>query len=298
LKCHVYIKRLQSIPENKHHPILDELSKAEVFNSIYQGGVLMGHEILKILIDRAPDKGVDDAWYDLVMKIAGDPRVSASHPRYVKWWAFLEQKHVNKVMGWLSHLDLKLFLEALEDYSYSSNKPDLQRMFPARKQFLLGMLDKGIITKTRLYLSTKASAYIKRAYLNKADKKVDFNYSTIIGNEISVIHVEVGDYHMVEGSHSCKLRIYSKLNANHTLFNWEKKRVSYEDVTSSIEKKERGYGHVIASLVHTKANSSWQRKAVQSFNDLGVDLSMRDVLTPQDFNEYEIDYKRKNGLYY
>ncbi|MEI8647018.1 EH signature domain-containing protein [Paraglaciecola sp. Hal342] len=93
----------------------------------------------RILIDRAPKQGVDESWQNAVIAIAGDPRVPKSHPRYMKWWSQLTNAQSKKVQGWLSKLDLKLFLEALEDYSKSSRDDDMIRMFPSRKHFLEGM---------------------------------------------------------------------------------------------------------------------------------------------------------------
>lgn len=130
-----------------------------VFDSRYDSESLLGHQILRILIGRSIGSHISEPWMNVILAIGGDPRVPSSNPRYIKWWKSLEPNLVQAVLGWLSKLDLKLFLEALEDYSYSSANYELQRMYPSRKSFLEGMFDAGVISNTRLYLSLDAARY-------------------------------------------------------------------------------------------------------------------------------------------
>lgn len=113
--------RRQKIPVNEPHKLLEEVSKQVIAEGRYDADDLVGHVALRILIDRAPSKNVHDSWRDAVIAIAGDPRVPRSHARYIKWWSQLTSQQIKKVQGWLSKLDLKLFLEALEESSLLDN---------------------------------------------------------------------------------------------------------------------------------------------------------------------------------
>jgi hypothetical protein len=125
-----YIETLNKIPVGTYHSVLEEIKKQEVYGAPYKDKLLIGHKILSILIDRSPDESISDSWQNTVLAIAGDPRVPKASPRYQKWWAFMSQAQIAKMVGWLSKVDLKLFLEALEEYGRSSGKEDLQRIFP------------------------------------------------------------------------------------------------------------------------------------------------------------------------
>ncbi len=166
-KQYYYVEQLDSIPVNQPHEILLEVQKKEVCNSKFDENVLLGHKILNILISRAPKSGISDEWRNIIMSIAGDPRIPKSHSNYRKWWSHVDESLIQKVRGWLSKLDLRLFLEALHDYSETSRDPELLRMYPGRKRFLEGLYDAGLVSHTRLYMSPGASSYLKRNYNKK-----------------------------------------------------------------------------------------------------------------------------------
>ncbi|MEN1354777.1 EH signature domain-containing protein, partial [Pseudomonas aeruginosa] len=93
---------------------------------------------------------------------AGDPRISRNSPNYREWWQFLGEERVQKVRGWLSKEDLRLFLQAVEQFGIETQNDDLQRMFPARKQFLEGLFKLKLIRNTRLLLGGRAQHSVKR----------------------------------------------------------------------------------------------------------------------------------------
>jgi hypothetical protein len=156
-----YLDVLRGLQPNESNPILGEMQKKSVYDSRYDENSLLGHQILSILIKKAPISGVGDAWLNVVLAIGGDPRVSPSHPKYRKWWSQLDAQLKNKVQGWLSKLDLRLFLEALEDFSYQAGNEGLKRMYPARKHFMEGLLNNQLVTGTRLFLSHSAERYLE-----------------------------------------------------------------------------------------------------------------------------------------
>lgn len=284
-----FIEQLKLIPSNKPHDLLLEVQKESVFNIEYNPSFLLGHKILEILIKRAPVSDIDVSWLNVVMAIAGDPRISKSHPKYIKWWSQLDNGLIHKVRGWLSRLDLKLFLEALENYSEQSGKEDLKRMFPSRKYFLEGLHNRGVITHTRLYLSRDAATYLERIY-----KGEDLpSYSIVSNGDKSIIHVELGDSHIIEGSHSCYLWIYKRMHRSSIVFDYSIEKASYSSLTVDLSHKMRlkKTPH-LTNITHNLVNFGWQHEAIKSLNSIDVAISAQDVLSDKDYKLY----KRRYGV--
>ncbi len=284
-----YLEQLRSIPVNDNHPILAELQQPEAFNSRYDEHSLLGHEVLKILITRAPKDKIDDSWLNVIMAIAGDPRVPSSNEKYIKWWSQLDNKLNHKVRGWLSRLDLRLFLEALENYSYQSGDYELQRMFGSRKHFMEGLLAKKLVLNTRLYLSPGAASFLRRNY--RREHLPEFSEVTDGGK--SLIYLQLDGAHIIEGSHSCYMWIYKTLDSSSIVFDYNKKRVTYSSLTQGHANKmaAKGSPH-LANITHNPTNFHWQRKAIETLAKVGVNISPKDVLME---NEY-LQFKRRFGV--
>ena len=277
-----YVEQLFSIPVNKDHVLLNELQKPVVFRSRYDDEDMLGHRILKILIDRAPHEKICDSWRDTIVAIAGDPRVPNSSRNYIKWWNHIGLQRIAKVRGWMSRLDLRLFLEALKNYSKTSGNAELMRMYPSRKNFLEGLLDDGHITHTRLYLSSDAEYYLKANFKAEHLPK----YSNVDGAK-SIIHVQLGDRHIIEGSHTCYLRVYESLDESATVFDYNKRSETYVALTSQMEDLMLYKGcRLVDRIQHNPANFFWQRKAVKALNSIGVGIEMKKVLTDSEYSSY------------
>lgn len=278
-----YVEQLKVIPLNQPHELLIEVQKPEVYRSQFDDSELLGHQVLKILIEKAPSHGIHDSWLNVIMAIAGDPRIPKSHKRYRTWWSHIPQSLISKVRGWLSRLDLKLFLEALEDFSNSSYDPEMKRMYPSRKRFLEGLYDKKLIQNTRLYMSRQMTYFLKKNY--KAEHLPDF--STVADGDKSIIYVDLGNAHLLEGSHSCYLWVYKSLAPSATVFDYVKKQESYSGLTSGLDRRMGAKGHgSSANITHNPSNFSWQRKAIEVLKDLSVPVTMKDVLTDKDYRVY------------
>jgi len=277
-----FVEQLRVIPSNQPHPLLEELQNRSAFETRYDANHLLGHKVLQILIDRAPVTGIHESWLNVIMGIAGDPRVPATHPNYQKWWSHIDSGLNRKVRGWLSRLDLRLFLEALKDYSYQQGNDELKRMFPSRKYFLEGLLNKQLITNTRLYLTSGAAFYLRRNY-----KKEHLpNYSMVDGSR-SIIHVEMSGTHLIEGSHSCYLWIYPKMHDSAIVFDYSKTHVTYRSLTQDLSDTMGAKGTPsYDNITHFPLNFHWQHKAIGSLNSIGIKITARDILPPADYHEY------------
>jgi len=278
-----YVEQLKNIPVNQPHDLLVEVQKPDVFKAKFDESELLGHQVLKILIDKAPAHDINDSWLNTIMAIAGDPRISVSNPRYIKWWSHVSKDLISKVKGWLSGLDLKLFLEALEDFSYSSYDQDMKRMFPSRKKFLEGLYDKKLIKNTKLYMCRHMAHFLNSKY--KKEHLPDF--SIVEDGEKSIIYVDLENAHLVEGSHQCQLWIYRTLHDSAPVLQYEKQRKSYRSLTKGLHESMEMYGQgAYDYFTHSPSNFSWQRRAVKSLKELRVPVTMKDVLTTDDYSVF------------
>jgi hypothetical protein len=284
-----YVEQLSSIPVNQPHTLLDEVSVPEVFNAKYDDDDLIGHKVLKILLERAPKQNVHESWQNTIIAIAGDPRISKSHPRFLKWWSHVPEDMIKKVRSWLSRLDLKLFLDALENFSKSSLDTEMKRMFPSRKKFLEGMHDAGVISHTKLYLSKQADRYIKQNY--KPEHVPE--YSIVEDGDRSIIYAELTTGHMIEGSHNCQIWLYRNLHESAQVMQPGAQRVSYRSLTMGLDEKMSRYNCAAYDhFTHSPNNFSWQRRSVTSLREIGLKIRAVDVLVASDYKAY----KRIHGV--
>lgn len=282
-----YLDELRKLKPNQGHQILQEMQKRTVYESRYDDHTLLGHQILKILISKAPTTEISDDWRNVILAIAGDPRVPSSHPKHQKWWSQLELQLKNKVQGWLSKLDLRLFLEALKDFSYQSGNEELRRMFASRKKFMEGLLNKQLVTGTRLYLSPSAASYLRKNYKREHLP----NFSIVTDGGKSLIHVQLGSAHMIEGSHSCKLWIYEGLDPSAIVFDFSATHVSYSSLTQGLSTRmwEKGYP-CKAAITHRPHSFNWQHNAIVALRSVGVPVGPKDVLKVEDYRKYKRIY--------
>lgn len=251
-KNYYYLHQIKELQPNQSSPIFSEIQKPNVYNCLYTEGRFLGHEILSILIDKAPTADLCKEWQNLILEIAGDPRIPKTSPKYQKWWAILGEKRIEKVNGWLSKFDLLLFLEVLENYGINSGKEDLQRMFPARKKFLEGLHKQNMIQGSRLFVSSAADAYLRKNY-----KKSELPQYATCGGTISVIYLNIQGHHMVEGSHSFSLWIYDRLPKQATLLQYGKNKFSNRELGIGLSEQynDEKFG---SPMKHIRENISWQ----------------------------------------
>jgi hypothetical protein len=278
-----YLEALRQLKPGENHDILQEVQKPDVFKSRYTEGSLLGHEILKILISKANPQEIPDQWMNVIMAIAGDPRVSKNNTRFIKWWSQIPANLIAKVHGWLSRLDLTLFLQALKDFSEQPGNNELKRMYPSRKQFLEGLLDQKLVSGTRLFLTPDAERYVRQHFMPEHLP----SYSKVEGgNSKPLIYISLGGKHVVEGTHTCKFWVYEKLSESAPVFNYNKTRFTYRELTNGMDEqmwREQMKGSY-AAITH---NGQWQVKAAIALKEIGVDIDAYRLLTREDYQTYK-----------
>lgn len=278
-RAQFYLQRLHNIPEGAHDPVLDEILKPEVHRAPFKGNKTIGLAALEILIDRSSNQA-SECWQAFILKLAGDPRLPSNSIRYQQWWRPLGEERIRKVRAWLSRLDLRLFLQAVELYGKRSGKADLQRMFPARKRFMEGLLDLNLIHGSRLFLGRN----IRQDVLQSLDDKT---VSSSIGmladrTDTAVIYLDCGDFHLIEGSHSFKLWVYLKKPAP-WLDNFHSQKVTHYELTAKISTEYRKVDPSMAYKAITHRDHVWQNALFTFLGQHGISLDIEKLLSPQDY---------------
>lgn len=282
-RAHFYLETLRNLSLDEWSPVMDELLKPSVSKAPFEGDRCIGHAALEILIDRAGQEP-SDAWQTFILNLAGDPRIASTTTNYRLWWHPLGEARIQKVRGWLSKEDLRLFLQAVEQYGLQSHNDELQRMFPARKLFLEGLFKLKLIRNTRLLLGNKAQQIVK----DILGKEVKTSFAPMDGamNDKAVIYLDCGDFYIIEGSHSFKIWVYLAPPSD-KLTTYEKRIFSHAALTVAIPASyKKQYGNLpIASIVHTP--HTWQHKVFTFLAENGIGLDMEQLLSRHDY-QYQL----------
>lgn len=286
-----YLKQLESLPVGQDSDLLAELVKPDVFNAPYENNQLLGHEILRLMIDRSAGQSLSDSWQRVILSIAGDPRVPKSSPKYQKWWSILGERRIALIRGWLSRFDLSLFLKVLEQSAKDGSNDDMERMFKPRKAFIEGLDKSGVIAESRLFLS----AYAER-YLRKHFKQEELpSYAKVSSQQTSMIYLNLDNkIHMIEGSHSFTLKLMDKLPSACRVNDYSRKIISNDELRTAVGfqyRNEFKYESGIEELRHDQ-HLNWQHNAIRFLNRHKVKLIASDLI---DKSEYR-DYKKKFGV--
>ena len=292
-----YLESLRKLKFGESSDVFSELADRQIAESPY-GAAAIGHEAIKILLDKTiiVKKVVPDKWLKFILLIAGDPRVPRSSHKYRFWWYQLDQKYINAVRCALSRFDLKLFLDALEEYRRRTNNDELRRMFPARKKFLEGLFDLELIGVSRLFIGSNAESFLNKNY----DKRELPNFARLNERDKCIIYMQVGDMHMIEGSHSSYLWIYDELPEPDSILNYD--QMNFETRKLGLGLMEKYKAKIQGSLFkremphqikHTPNKYKWQKDAIQAFREHDVIINPEKVLSVEDYKQY----KRIYGLY-
>ena len=278
-RAHFYLETLRQLHPGESDPVLDELLKPSVSKAPFEGTRRIGHVALEILIDRAGQEP-GEVWQNFILNLAGDPRISSSAVNFREWWQPLGEERIQKVRGWLSKEDLRLFLQAVDQYGLETANTEMQRMFPARKRFLEGLFKLKLIRNTRLLLGSKARQSVKRI-LGK-DVKTSFAEMDGAMSDKAVIYLDCGDFHLVEGSHSFKIWAYLAAPGE-ALRTYERNTFSHYDPTTTVPAtyKKLYPGLPYDAFVHTPY--TWQNKVFTFLAENGIAVDIEQLLSPEDY---------------
>ena len=294
-RARYYLARLEALPVGADSPLLNKVTQPEIRDAPLDGeGELIGHAVLRSLISRAGANSVSDAWRNTILSIAGDPRVPQSHPKYLKWWSRLEPELIHKVRGWLAGFDLKLFLDALEQYGKDRSDEDLKRMYPARKRFLEGLLKQGLVNNTRLFISRDMKRYLIQAF-----REEELPAYAIVNDprySRSMIYLDVAGVHILEGSHNRAIYGVPRLPKASQILDFGTRefheRALGKGLLEQFETEFNGNGGDQLQVTHHPENFNWQHKVIQYLQRQGVAFDIEKLFNSQDYRRY----KRIHGL--
>lgn len=287
-----YLETLKTIPVGSEHDILHEIVKKDVVTAPYDSSSLLGHALLEVLIDRSAGNAISPAWQSVILTIAGDPRVPTSNQNYQQWWVLLGEQRIALMRGWLSRFDLALFLKVLEQSAKDGNIGDMERMFESRKRFMEGLLEQGFVSHSRLFLSKHAEHYLRRSF-----KKEELpEYALVDSAETSMIYLNLeGKVHMIEGSHSFKLKLLDNLPTQFKLLDYSKRLYFDYEFRAKIARsylEEYLNRRGIEELTHD-VHLNWQHRAIQFLTEHGIPVTAYELIGADRYREY----KSKFGVY-
>lgn len=295
-KNHYYIKTIASLDpiRDEKHSIFEEVVSTSVKESRYREDLWLGHAVVKTMIDNVISHkvAISQNWLQVILNVAGDPRVPTFSARFSRWWARIGDSYILHMRGWLSQFDFRLFLEILDEYAKRSNNSDLKRMFPPREKFLEGLYDLGLIQNTRLFISTNAERYLLRNY-NKDELP---NYAKVRDGNKSIIYLNVGGIHIVEGTHVFAIRMYDVLPQKNSLTDYNVQSHSPASLSTELTEQyieEFGTFSNMPVRIRHHPNLTWQHKVMESLAEFGVGVNPEKVFTKSDYRQY----KREFGIH-
>ena len=277
-----YIKTIEGLSEGQWDPVLLEVQRKQVANASYDGQNRLGHVAMQLLIDKVTSSP-DDRWLEVLLGIADDPRISNTALNFRKWWQPLGEQRVSRVRSWLAKEDLRLFLKAVEQYGISSNEESLQRMFPARKKFLEGLFEQGVVRNARLMLGTRAAEFVN----HNISKESKISYIPLSGMlDTAVIYLDCGDFYLIQGSHSFKIWLY--LAKPTDLFDSydSRMRLTRSDLTHGVLKdyKNKYPGWPYKDITHHE--NTWRNDVVEFLYDNGIKIDLEKIMNREDYEYY------------
>jgi len=281
--CHAqyYLDTLKEIPVGEQHDVLHELLKHDVATMPFEEGKRIGHIALEIIIDRSAG-APSEIWQNFVLNLAGDPRIANTATNYRQWWKPIGENRVKAVTGWLAKEDLRLFLGAIEEYANYTGDEALNRMFPARKRFLEGLYEHGFVRNARLMLGNQAEHTVKQVL----GKSLTTSYINLRGmTQTSIIYLDCGDFHIIEGSHNFKLWIYMGLPSN-KLNDYSLSELNHFALTNSFPqeyKKNYPKGELMP-IQHSP--TSWQKNAIDFLTQNGIELDLEKLFYKDEYRRY------------
>lgn len=273
-----YLETLKSIDFGEEHQVMNEIKQTSVKESIGPSGLMIGQLASKILIERCLSKKVamPDSWRDFVLAICTDPRVPKRNRNFSKWWAPLDNKHIDAMKKWLSKMDLALFLKLLEEYAIQSNNRDMSRMLPGRKKFLEGLLEENLVINSRLILSYDAARSLKRG-IHRDNLPV---FATVTSGEQCMIYLDLGEGKLIEGSHNFAARVYRDFDIP-GLADYTRTAFYPQQITQH---------QALAKIPHSKSKRViWQHNLIKALKSkpIGLKFSPEKVLTRSDWLVYK-----------
>lgn len=277
LNQEVFLRRIENADPHGNNSFLSDISSDAVRKAPRPGGGYFGIDLLEALISR-PHSIPSLEWLNAILDIAGDPRMSYTQ-NWSTWWSPLEESARETVIRWLSDQDLELFLRTIEEYGQRTKNETLQRMYPDRSKFLRGLQKTGLVRETRLFMPESARDFASRTLPNRVLQTI----SRLEGTpDRSLIFIDCGSFHILEGSHNFKIWIYE--GAVHELLSSRRRYSTHiDELRQPLADQYWDKGQRYKAVTH---NGLWQYPVLCFLRqDLGIDINSSEMMTKATYSE-------------
>ncbi len=98
-----FLWTITNLHPGRNDRVFSEVIKPEIKESPYRDGLLLGHVVMMVMIDRlrAARSRLPENWMRVLIAVGGDPREPEDTPEYRKWWGALDPAYAEFVRGWL-----------------------------------------------------------------------------------------------------------------------------------------------------------------------------------------------------
>lgn len=277
----ILLVKLKGLDFREDNELSSKIYQKNLYNLEYLNSDLVGHEIIRIILSSNFSVELHRNWTQLILSIASDPRTSTQSRKYQKWWTRISQDLIDRFIKILSHSEILLFLDSIAVFASEENS-EMSRMFESRRQLLVGLSIQNKIEKSRLFLPIKVVNFLKNE-----NPKLDLSYVCILNGtqDKCVIYLKIGDFHVIEGSHNCKIRMYPEFYSQNEILNPSLSSIEYGKITTGLETFHY-YNHNVKpyALVH-HPNGGWKKKIIRVLKD-SMDFEVDKLLTDREINYF------------
>lgn len=250
-----------------------------------------GITVLSALCDKGDTAVPSTEWVDAVLAIGGDPRHEQSST-WRDWWAHVDEPLRARAVRWMSGADLRAFLRAVRVYGDETRNESLQRMFPRRERFLMGLYETGHVRATRLILGNDVRRTMRRVTnINLVDAPRFDDMNT----DAAIVFVDCGDFHLVEGSHKFKLHLYLG-RPGPELTDPRRRAYTREELIHVIPDAHKSR-HPLGDGAHDAwthdQGGAWLRKALDFLRERGITIDETALVDKHDMEDL---VRRRSGL--
>lgn len=168
-------------------------------------------EVAYIMLSKCHAIGsIKDEWLEWLREHIGDPRLS----RYENTWLRIDASLYRWVRGLLSQQDVREFLTIMTD----DNNDEI---YQYRRQFWMQYVNRVQFSKVMLGRDARSKVSKTQPELFKRMRNNPEIYSNLNESERSCIYMDFGDFCVIEGTHSAKVRLYSESPINLTRKSYE-----------------------------------------------------------------------------
>lgn len=237
-----------------------------------------GHQVLTALTAKTT-RHPSEAWLEAVTAIGGDPRAQQTDA-WRTWWARVPDENRRRAVRWMQGVNLRAFLDGVEQYAGETGNVDMQRMLEQRRRLLIGLYEQDRVDDVRLLLGAEIRKWIGRSTtIDHLDMCV---YRDTNKQDTAVVYVDCGDFSLVEGSHNFSLHIYAGGPVPQIADRRSRVFLGTElrgDIPSVFRQRHGQDSYFVVA----HQGGAWIHKALDYLRQQGVRLDERALMTPNDF---------------